>query len=414
MDALGIVDNNQNFYIMSTNNNGKATKFNPIYGLTIIGVLFFAIILSASIMGVFKGYEPYQQLTAAMLSVAATGVITAMLLYFQRKQQEQLNREQREFQEKQEKNQNEFQVKLVQDQQKFEEEQKSKEKQRLQETKIFEEKLRIYQDFLKKLCDVVKDQKITKEEEIELQFQISYIAMHTKTSSIKVISDNIKEIVLSLKKDKPDANDMLGRLFYIADEFHKELYDDDNSVLVGPDREDTIENFRSILIGKEDVQEYEDDEKQRIIDRYNKKIESKIELTVPERLKYLKAKINSNGADSCNLFYGGKLLNYEFYTKTNKEGKFVKTLDRIAIDFLLEGNDYVIRVGTRKNDPEIIKKIANAFDDRFTPGDTELTGPHWHVHAKFAQETPDDEIVEDMNDLLMRINSYRNGKLSSK
>ena len=373
----------------SVNNNGKVSL---AYGLATIFILFFAIILSASFMGVFSGYEPYQQLIAAMLSVAATGVITALLLIFQRKQQEELNEKQRTF----------------------EVEQKDKEKERLQETKVFEEKLRIYQDFLHKLCDVVKDQKITREEEIELQFQISYIAMHTKTSSIKVISDNIKEIVLSLKKDKPDANDMLGRLFYIADEFHKELYDDDNSVLVGPDREDTIENFRCILIGKEDVQEYEDDEKQRIIDRYNKKIESKIELTVPERLKYLKAKINSNGADSCNLFYGGKLLNYEFYTITNKEGKFVKTLDRIAIDFLLEGNDYVIRVGTRKNDPEIIKKMANAFHDRFTPGDTELTGPHWHVHAKFAQETPDDEIVEDMNDLLMRINSYRNGKLSSK
>ena len=373
----------------SVNNNGKVSL---AYGLATIFILFFAIILSASFMGVFSGYEPYQQLIAAMLSVAATGVITALLLIFQRKQQEELNEKQRTF----------------------EVEQKDKEKERLQETKVFEEKLRIYQDFLHKLCDVVKDQKITREEEIELQFQISYIAMHTKTSSIKVISDNIKEIVLSLKKDKPDANDMLGRLFYIADEFHKELYDDDNSVLVGPDREDTIENFRSILIGKEDVQEYEDDEKQRIIDRYNKKIESKIELTVPERLKYLKAKINSNGADSCNLFYGGKLLNYEFYTKTNKEGKFVKTLDRIAIDFLLEGNDYVIRVGTRKNDPEIIKRITDAVDDRFTPGDTELTGPHWHVHAKFAQGTPDDEIVEDMNDLLMRINIYRNGKLSSK
>ena len=34
--------------------------------------------------------------------------------------------------------------------------------------KIFEEKLRIYQEFLRKLCDVVKDQKITSEEEIEL------------------------------------------------------------------------------------------------------------------------------------------------------------------------------------------------------------------------------------------------------
>ncbi|MCR5850230.1 MAG: hypothetical protein K6G92_05915 [Bacteroidaceae bacterium] len=31
-------------------------------------------------------------------------------------------------------------------------------------TKIFEEKLRIYQEFLRKLCDVVKDQKIAPEE----------------------------------------------------------------------------------------------------------------------------------------------------------------------------------------------------------------------------------------------------------
>ena len=390
---------------MGTDSN--TGRFGSTIGLTIIFVLFFSIILGASLMGVFKGFEPYQQLIAAMLSVAATGVITALLLFFQRKQQEELNEKQRKFQEGSNQEQRAFQEKLTSEQRLFEAEQKEKEKERLQETKVFEEKLRIYQDFLHKLCDVVKDQKITREEEIELQFQISYIAMHTKSSTIKLISDNIKEIVLSLKKEEPDANNMLGRLFNIADEFHKELYDDDNSVLVEPDREDTIENFRSILIGKEDVQEYEDNEKQRII-------ESRMELTVPERLKYLKAKIDSNGADSCNLFYGGKLLNYEFYTKTNKEGKLVKTPDRIAIDLLLESNVYVIRVGTRRNDPEIIKKMANAFDDRFTPGNTELTGAHWHVHAKFAQETPDDKIIEDMNDLLMRINFYRNGKLSSK
>ena len=397
---------------MGTDSN--TGRFGSTIGLTIIFVLFFSIILGASLMGVFKGFEPYQQLIAAMLSVAATGVITALLLFFQRKQQEELNEKQRKFQEGSNQEQRAFQEKLTSEQRLFEAEQKEKEKERLQETKVFEEKLRIYQDFLHKLCDVVKDQKITREEEIELQFQISYIAMHTKSSTIKLISDNIKEIVLSLKKEEPDANNMLGRLFNIADEFHKELYDDDNSVLVEPDREDTIENFRSILIGKEDVQEYEDNEKQRIIDRYNKKFESRQELTVLERLKYLKAKIDSNGADSCNLFYGGKLLNYEFYTKTNQEGKLVKTLDRIAIDILLEGNDYVIRVGTRRNDPEKTKRITDAVDDRFTPGNTELTGAHWHVHAKFAQETPDDKIIEDMNDLLMRINFYRNGKLSSK
>ena len=158
---------------MSTNSEKNEKKISPIYGLAIIGVLFFAIILSASIMGVFKGYEPYQQLIAAMLSVAATGVITALLLIFQRKQQEELTSKQQVF-----------------------------EKARLQETKVFEERLRIYQDFLRKLCDVVNDQEITPKEEIELQFQISYIAMHTSSESISVISDQVRDIIVAIKKKR--------------------------------------------------------------------------------------------------------------------------------------------------------------------------------------------------------------------
>ena len=414
MDALGIVDSNQNFYIMSTNNNGKATKFNPIYGLTIIGVLFFAIILSASIMGVFKGYEPYQQLTAAMLSVAATGVITAMLLYFQRKQQEQLNREQREFQEKQEKNQNEFQVKLVQDQQKFEEEQKSKEKQRLQETKIFEEKLRIYQDFLKKLCDVVKDQNITQDEEIEMQFQVSYIAMHTKSESIKTISDNVKKIILSIKKEENDANNMLGQLFEIADVFHNELYEDDCSSMSDSERKETIMNFKSILIGKEDIQEYEDDEKKMIIQTLEKKIKSGEKLKETELFKLFKAKIDPCGSDSCALFYRGKLLNYEYYTKINENKKYVNSKDTIAIDFLIEGNEYIIRVGTRRNDPEITRKIAIAIDGEFIPGNTDVTASHWHVHARKVLLTNNDDMVHIMNELLVKVKGFRDKEYPQK
>ena len=414
VDALGIVDNNQNFYIMSTNNNGKATKFNPIYGLTIIGVLFFAIILSASIMGVFKGYEPYQQLTAAMLSVAATGVITAMLLYFQRKQQEQLNREQREFQEKQEKNQNEFQVKLVQDQQKFEAEQKEKEKKRLQETKIFEEKLRIYQDFLKKLCDVVKDQNITQDEEIEMQFQVSYIAMHTKSESIKTISDNVKKIILSIKKEENEANNMLGQLFEIADVFHNELYEDDCSSMSDSERKETIMNFKSILIGKEDIQEYEDDEKKMIIQTLEKKIKSGEKLKETELFKLFKAKIDPCGSDSCALFYRGKLLNYEYYTKINENKKYVNSKDTIAIDFLIEGNEYIIRVGTRRNDPEITRKIAIAIDGEFIPGNTDVTASHWHVHARKVLLTNNDDMVHIMNELLVKVKAFRDKEYPQK
>lgn len=391
----------------SVNSNGKNSL---AYGMAIIFILFLAIILSASLMGVFKGFEPYQQLTAAMLSVAATGVITAMLLHFQRKQQEQLNKEQREFQEKQENNQNEFQVKLVQDQQKFEAEQKEKEKKRLQETKIFEEKLRIYQDFLKKLCDVVKDQNITQDEEIEMQFQVSYIAMHTKSESIKTISDNVKKIILSIKKEENEANNMLGQLFEIADVFHNELYEDDCSSMSDSERKETIMNFKSILIGKEDIQEYEDDEKKMIIQTLEKKIKSGEKLKETELFKLFKAKIDPYGSDSCALFYRGKLLNYEYYTKINENKKYVNSKDTIAIDFLIEGNEYIIRVGTRRNDPEITRKIAIAIDGEFRPGNTDVTAPHWHVHARKKLSTSNDEMVCVMNELLAKIKAYRDKK----
>ena len=395
----------------SVNSNGKNSL---AYGMAIIFILFLAIILSASLMGVFKGFEPYQQLTAAMLSVAATGVITAMLLHFQRKQQEQLNKEQREFQEKQENNQNEFQVKLVQDQQKFEAEQKEKEKKRLQETKIFEEKLRIYQDFLKKLCDVVKDQNITQDEEIEMQFQVSYIAMHTKSESIKTISDNVKKIILSIKKEENEANNMLGQLFEIADVFHNELYEDDCSSMSDSERKETIMNFKSILIGKEDIQEYEDDEKKMIIQTLEKKIKSGEKLKETELFKLFKAKIDPYGSDSCALFYRGKLLNYEYDTKINENKKYVNSKDTIAIDFLIEGNEYIIRVGTRRNDPEITRKIAIAIDGEFIPGNTDVTASHWHVHARKVLLTNNDDMVHIMNELLVKVKAFRDKEYPQK
>lgn len=200
-------------------------------------------------MGVFKGFEPYQQLIAAMLSVAATGVITALLLIFQRRQQEELNEKQRKFEEESTQAQREFQKIQTLDQRKFEAEQKDKENYRLLETKVFEEKLRIYQEFLRKLCDVVKDQNITPDEEIELQFQVSYIAMHTKSDAIKIISEQVRKIVVGIKNNEKDSNNMLSQLFVISDALYKELYDKDNS-FDEEDRSKTIVNFESILAPK--------------------------------------------------------------------------------------------------------------------------------------------------------------------
>lgn len=416
-------------------------------GLIIIFILFLTIILSASFMGVFKGFEPYQQLIAAMLSVAATGVITALLLIFQRKQQEELNEKQREFQkqsdldqrafqEQSNKDQREFQErtnkdhrefqehsyqeqrlfqeKLSSEQRLFEAEQKEKEKQRLHETKIFEEKLRIYQEFLKKLCDVVKDQNITQDEEIEMQFQVSYIAMHTKPEAIKTISDNVKKIILSIKKEENEANNMLAQLFEIADVFHNELYEDECSSMSDSERKETIMNFKSILIGKEDIQEYEDDEKKMIIQTLEEKLKAGKKLKETESFKLFKAKIDPSGSDSCALFYRGKLLNYEYYTKINENKKYVNSKDTISIDFFIEDNEYIIRIGTRRNDPEITRKIAIAIDGEFRPGNTDVTASHWHVHARKALSTSNDEMVRIMNELLAKVKAYRDKEYSLK
>ena len=371
VDSVGIENKNQNYYIMSTNNNDKETKFNSISGLAIIGILFFAIILSASIMGVFKGYEPYQQLIAAMLSVAATGVITALLLIFQRKQQEELNKEQREF-----------------------------EKERIQKTKVFEERLRIYQQFLRKLCDVVKDQEISPQEEIELQFQVSYIAMHTSKQSIYDISEQVKEIVVRIKNKDKNQNLLIDQLFEVADSFRDELYGKKEDEMQSDEqfdeedyfdyRKETIANFSNIV--ETNLKEYEI-------------------VKLKERIRELKKMVLKNCEKQA--IFKGSVLYHEFYT-TIRDGKYVPSKDTIAIDLLFEANECIIRICTRRYDPERTKEIAIAIDGVFTPGNTDLTAPHWHVHSRLPQSTSNDEIVRVLNELLSKVKAYRDKKYPNK
>ena len=64
--------------------------------------------------------------------------------------------------------------------------------------KVFEEKLLIYKDFLSKLHEVVKEEKISDENVKDLIFQISYVAMHTEPSKVneilKLLETTIAEI----------------------------------------------------------------------------------------------------------------------------------------------------------------------------------------------------------------------------
>ena len=372
-------------------------------GLIVIFILFLTIILSASFMGVFKGFEPYQQLIAAMLSVAATGVITALLLIFQRRQQEELNEKQRKFEEESTQSQREFQIKMSANQQEFEAKQKDKEKERLLETKIFEERLRIYQEFLRKLCDVVKDQKITSEEEIELQFQVSYIAMHTSSKTISSISEQVSDIVVNLKQGNPDANNMLMQLFSIADSFYEELYKDKNKFDPN-DRESTIENFKSILVPTKLIDDYEKEQKDKVIQLY--KEDGKPEkLELKERTRLLKAMISKNGA--IQRIYSGTVLFHEYFT-TVVDGRYVDSKDKIAIDLMPDEDrkQYSVLIFTRQYDEKKTKGLINGIwpNEEYRPWYKDSSR---HVHEVISFEVSNEEIKSKIEKVLQEVKAYR-------
>ena len=88
------------------------------------------------------------------------------------------------------------------------------------DAKIFEEKLKIYQDYLNTLCDVVSDHKVSDKEKMVLQFKTSYIAMHTSADHISRISDAIAEIIrvsCGPEKNEGKTNDRTMVLKYLFD-----------------------------------------------------------------------------------------------------------------------------------------------------------------------------------------------------
>ena len=107
--------------------------------LTIVIIALVAIILCGSLMREIEGRVLFQLCIALLLCVSTTGIMTTLLLYSQRRQHEKWVRAQIVFWEEQ-----------IRDQQLFESKQRLKEKERLWE-------------FLRKLCDVVKDQNILPE-----------------------------------------------------------------------------------------------------------------------------------------------------------------------------------------------------------------------------------------------------------
>lgn len=240
---------------------------------------------------------------------------------------------------------------------------------RQKDSKVFEEKLRIYQEFLRKLCDVVKDQKITADEEIELQFQVSYIAMHTKSEAIKIISEQVRKIVVGIKNNEKDSNNMLSQLFVISDALYKELYDKENS-FDEEDRSKTIVNFESILAPKNDSRLYE--LMQNIVAKGSNK------------------RIDRNG-----------ILIYEYWCN-NKDNRYIKTNGTVSIGISCNNKQFSFSIETKGNHPEKFLAMVQGVCD-----ETKLFKKDANTNFVADVGTDDSKIVDFFNLLLFKMKEYR-------
>ena len=188
----------------------KLTQKKAILVVAILVVIacFFAVYLR-----LFTGKELWYEMFAAVLGVIITAVITMILL-----------RGQSDDDEKREK-----------------------------AAKVFGEKLRIYQDYLHTLCDVIKDHSLSDEGKIRLEFQTSYVAMHCDPKYIATVSNAVKELIeyccpdedgenLNRKNRSGSPDPLLDNLFYIVEAFRKDLYGDDFK-FDDKHKQDTLENF---------------------------------------------------------------------------------------------------------------------------------------------------------------------------
>lgn len=106
---------------------------------------------------------------------------------------------------------------------------------------VFKECLNTYQGFLNSFCEILEDRKITSNEVIKLQFQLSYIAMHLPSEDARIINNKVQEILeLFIKQKNDDNNDndtkhnntisgnteeLQHKLYEIVRCFHNKLYE---------------------------------------------------------------------------------------------------------------------------------------------------------------------------------------------
>lgn len=180
--------------------------------IIITSLLILLACFSAVYLRLFTGKELWYEMFAAVLGVIITAIITMILL----------------------RGQSDTDI------------------ERERAAKIFEEKLKIYQDYLHTLCNVIEDHSLSDKEKIRLEFQTSYVAMHCDSRYIASVSKAVRELIEYVcpdeesnvkrlnKSNSPDP--LLDNLFYVVEAFRKDLYGADFEFDL-ESKQATLENF---------------------------------------------------------------------------------------------------------------------------------------------------------------------------
>lgn len=246
------------------------------------------------------------------------------------------------------------------------------------DSKVFEEKLRIYENFYNELCKVVRDREITKEEEIDLQFQVANIAMHTTSEHIEHISKNVCEIIVGVKSKNKEQN-FLANLFEINHAFREELYATAQLTEEEQQAEQNAkEAFSSITIEKE-------------------------EISLFERIRTLKSKIDPCG--SKQWIWHQTTLVHEFYTKI-KNNKYVDGAN-IVLDLEPHSDSLQITIFSRTDENRtFVEKVA---EELFGTNLPRKEGDNMRIIiASFdLRKDSDDAIAKTYADILPKVKAYR-------
>lgn len=202
----------------------------------IIIITSFLILLacfSAVYLRLFTGKELWYEMFAAVLGVIITAIITMILL----------------------RGQSDTDI------------------ERERAAKIFEEKLKIYQDYLHTLCNVIEDHSLSDKEKIRLEFQTSYVAMHCDSRYIASVSKAVRELIEYVcpdeesnvkrlnKSNSPDP--LLDNLFYVVEAFRKDLYGADFEFDL-ESKQATLENFSNAYRNAKSQDKEDEDSAQRL------------------------------------------------------------------------------------------------------------------------------------------------------